>query len=122
MPRSYQQLLRSAYAIYENLVSLKVPRFDGEDVIFTHAGFAHLLRKRRRSRPIEDRIRRLRLVQHIAEVLLNPGANVRYRSTLLSAGKLLEYWELSVDVEDRRIAVVVSQIKPGPKTFLSIMD
>lgn len=122
VPESYEELFQRAAAHYASIKALSVPALGGDLVFFTRLGFNHLLRKGRYPRFIKDRVRRLRLLKYVEEILQHSTSTVSFHTARTSRGRNIKYWAFSRQCGGRIVTVVISQIEGGPKTFLSVMD
>lgn len=103
--------------LYGKIGRIPCPAFNFELVHFTGKGFSHLLRKGHIPRPLSDQMRRLSLLKYAREIVVESTEFDTHRK-----GTGIEFWTLYKIFRNKKITVVISQIKGEPKKFFSIMD
>lgn len=113
----YEHVRAKAKKYYSSIGMVTCPSLDNEKVLFTDAGFNHLVRKGSIPRTIKDQMRRFHLLKHVLAVIRSKIATVSVRKN-----KQVIFWTLEERIKNKNIKVVIRQIKGGAKHFLSIMD
>lgn len=115
--KSYETLRKEAWDFYSQIGSVTCPTLNNERIIFSRAGFNHILKKGRTPRPKKDQIRRFKLLPYAKEILQGNNATVLFRK-----GETARFWEIATERSNLIIRVIVRQKKGGLKHFFSIMD
>ena len=103
-----------------------------EYVLFTSAGFDHILRKGRIPRTRNEQKRRFALLPYVENIIKNPTAKIVYRKLDVKekvnrhGEKVLiesvaHFWTFIDKVDDCGIKVVVRQLENKDKYFFSVM-
>ena len=119
-PQDYEEAKKCAKAFYEEIGIVKTSALGGAKVVFTSAGFNHLLRRGRKFRPKSEQMKRLSLLRYARAILTDPGASVRHRKLRKQA--LVQYWSFTKHFDGQRVKLIVRQIGAGQKHFYSIMS
>lgn len=109
-------------ALYKEMGMIKCPVLADALIVFTNAGFNHLLRKGRKARTPIDQARRLRLLKFVRGIILDPRALCEERRALDSLSRNVCFWGLTLTLGGRSVTVVIRQVEDGPKHFFSVMD
>ncbi len=128
----YEKAKQQAKQIYSKIGSIKCPALSDEYVLFTSAGFDHILRKRRIPRTRNEQKRRFTLIRYVENIIKNPTARIVYRKTEVKekvnrhGDKILiestaHFWTFIEKVDDCIIKVVVRQLENKDKHFFSVM-
>lgn len=127
----YQSLFLEAKRFYKTIGSLPCKALNNEHILFSRNGFEHLIRKDRKIRPIDDQIRRFKLLKYI-RTTMNQSTIIDYREIIkrkpfrthkenIERQTVLRQWTLRNRIMNKTIKVVVQQEGLGKKHFLSIM-
>lgn len=115
--KSYGTLRKEAWDFYSRIGSVICPTLNNEKVVFSRAGFNHLIRKGKRLRPEREQIRRLRLLPYVEKVISSKNVTL-----LNTPGISADFWEISKKVNGLTIKVVIRQKNTSSKHFFSIMN
>ena len=72
----YEKAKQQAKQIYSKIGRIKCPALGDEYVLFTSAGFDHLLRKGRIPRTRNEQKRRFTLLPYVEKIIKNPTAKI----------------------------------------------
>lgn len=128
----YEKAKQQGKQIYLKIGRIKCPALGDEYVLFTSAGFDHLLRKGRIPRTRNEQKRRFTLIPYVEQILKNPTARIVYRKTKTKekvnryGEKILiestaHFWTFVDNVDDCIIKVVIRQLENKDKHFFSVM-
>lgn len=128
----YDKAKQQAKQIYSKIGRIKCPALSDEYVLFTSAGFDHLLRKGRIPRTRNEQKRRFTLLPYVEQIVKNPTAKIVYRKTKIKENvnrhgeKILiesvaHFWTFVDKIDDCGIKVVIRQLENKNKHFFSVM-
>jgi hypothetical protein len=106
---------------YKKIGYVICPAFFDEKIYFNKHGFNHLIRKMGKPRPVNEQIRRIKLIPHALDILRSSD-KVKVEKTNVINGYTAEFWSFSKKIGQKCIKVIVRQLKNGNKHFFSIMD
>jgi hypothetical protein len=128
----YEKAKQQAKNIYSKIGRIKCPALGDEYVLFTSAGFNHILRKGRIPRTRNEQKRRFTLIPYAEIIIKNPTAKIVYRKNEIKENvnrygekilieSIAHFWTFVDRVEDCSIKIVIRQIEGKDKHFFSIM-
>lgn len=122
--------------IYRKIGRVPCPFFNNELVSFTSRRFEHILRdKSRKLRSVSQQLIRLRLLEHVEDIIKNEDGKVtvelreeyeierkvnRYGEKIIEKRKARS-WGFLATVDGSEVKVVVGQLEGGKKEFISVM-
>lgn len=118
----FNQLFKETKAFYKRLNKIRCVWVDNNYVIFGNSGFTHLLIKNRKSRPINEKCRKLNLVKYISQIINNRNAKSEVRIFKNKKYGQIEYKSITAEINSRKIKVIIRKIGNGNYHFWSIMD
>jgi hypothetical protein len=114
---SYQEAKENAKIFYKSIKRVWCPALN-DFVSFGGVGFAHLIKKERRSRAKSEQKRRFALLPYVGEILKSkPFSSTEERIIGLSH---VRYWKFIDYRNGEIIKVIVRQMDNGSKHFLSV--
>ena len=128
----YEKAKQQAKQIYSKIGRIKCPALGDEYVLFTSAGFDHILRKGRIPKTRNEQKRRFTLIPYVEQIIKNPIAKIAYRKTETKekvnrhGEKILiestaHFWTFVDKVDDCMIKIVIRQLENKNKHFFSVM-
>lgn len=128
----YEKAKQQAKQIYSKIGRIKCPALGDEYVLFTSAGFDHLLRKGRIPRTRNEQKRRFTLLPYVEQIVKNPTAKIVYRKTgtkekinrhgeKILIESVAHFWTFADKVDDCVVKIVIRQLEGKDKHFFSVM-
>lgn len=128
----YEKAKQQAKQIYSKIGRIKCPALGDEYVLFTSAGFNHILRKGRILRTRNEQKRRFTLLPYVENIIKNPDTKISYRKKEIKeksnrhGEKILiesmaHFWTFKEKINDCVIKVVIRQLENKNKHFFSVM-
>lgn len=128
---NYIQTKEDARKLYSSYGSVKCAALDGQSVYFNSEGFNHLLYKNKRERNKKDQFMRLKVLdlakkiiditttyQEYEEVLQNILVKVMKHKEYKSLP--VKYWGFIAIIENKKLRVVIKQIRGSNLQFWSV--
>jgi hypothetical protein len=128
---NYIKTKEDARKLYSSFGSIKCDALGGQSVYFTSEGFNHLIYKNKRERSKNDQFMRLKVLdlakrilditttyQEYEEVLQNILVKVKKHKEYSSIP--VKYWGFIAIIENKKLRVVVKQIRGGRLQFWSV--
>lgn len=117
--RSHSQFIQEQKKFYRNIGHVICPALGNAKIFFNNKGFTHLLRKNQYLRPIDEQIKRLALLPHCIEILLDPQIGASYK-ILRSHRGTAEFWGLEKTINSQTIRVVIRKVNNGTLHFFGV--
>ena len=118
MPNNrWRKLFVKSKKLYYSIGYLVSPALNMEKVYFNHDGFKHLLMKNNKYRTISEQTRRLKLMTHVVDIMLNSKKFDKYR--IING---IQYWSLYKHHKNRTVTVIIRKFGNQKAHFYSIMD
>lgn len=106
---------------YAKIGAVICPALNNELVYFNKHGFNHLIRKGRKLRIQQDRIKKLKLLQY-APIIISNTRNITEHIKSVQNDSCAYFWAIHEKINSIKIRVIIRQNNNGNKHFFSIME
>jgi hypothetical protein len=121
-PKDHKKFIKKSYEEYKKLGHVECPAFGGEKIYFNKYGFNHLIRKGEDLRPIDEQVRRIKLIPN-ASIILSKVDKIQKCTCNVVDGYPAFFWPFNGTIDSINIRVIVRQLgNNGRKHFYSIMN
>ena len=118
----HKLFIKKAKEEYKKIGYIECPAFGGEKVYFNRYGLRHLFYKDRVSRPIEEVIKRINLLQYASNILKHIK-NVDNEERRTKNKTYAYFWTIKYSINsDLRIRIILRRLDNGNLHFFSIMS
>lgn len=115
---NYEKIKREAKTFYDSIGHIWCPALHSE-VLFTRAGFQHLIRRKDIQRPKSEQKRRFALLKHVVRILESPEATSSSYVKELN-GRQVTFHAFKERCLEEIVTVVVRQDEGKQMHFLSV--
>ncbi len=116
----YKRIIERQHILYKKYKPVYCPHLRNGMTTFNRHGFNHLLRKGKKLRPRKETLQRFGLLPLASKIISSEKSTLEHRIEQ-NEKETIKYWGLTLNIERRKIRVVIRQINEGPKHFYSIM-
>ena len=118
---NWKKYIKEKHLEYKKIGYVECPAFGNEKVYFNKHGFTHLIRKKGKVRNHAEQLRRINLLKY-ASIILSRVQDIVSYSKNIEYGLPCYFWIFHMEVDLRKIRIVVRQLGEGRRHFFSIMD